>query len=128
MSSIDRGSLSDATATTGETGLISGASSWHLARVHCPLCIDASGRGGFGLWMGPENHFPGATAIGLSSSNSLALTMPTMDSLSEKVSIFSLSYIGGEILYSLVERSIHLGVLSFNTAQLQGTPSIPLEK
>ncbi len=78
--------------------------------------------------MGPENHFPGATAIGRSSSNSLALTMPMMDSLSEKVSIFPLSYTGGEILYSLVVRSIHLGVLSFNTAQLQGTPSIPLEK
>ena len=56
--------------------------------------------------MGPENHFPGATAIGRSSSNSLALTMPMMDSLSEKVSIFPLSYTGGEILYSLVVRSI----------------------
>ena len=86
-----------------------------------------SGRGGTGLCIGPENHLPGATAIGRTSSNSLALTIPITERPSEKVSILLLSIGKGELRDSMLERSIHLGPLSLMAAQLQGTPSVPLE-
>ena len=37
LSSMERGSLSSITATTGSFGLISGDISWHAPRTHCPL-------------------------------------------------------------------------------------------
>ena len=72
------GSFSDTTAAIVDDGLMSGDITWHFPRVHVPLCMEISGSGGFGLCSGPENHSPGAIAIGLSSSKSLALIMPMM--------------------------------------------------
>ena len=86
-----------------------------------------SGRGGTGLCIGPENNLPGATAIGRTSSNSLALTIQITERPSEKVSILLLSIGKGELRDSMLERAIHLGPLSLMAAQLQGTPSVPLE-
>ncbi len=100
---------------------------WQVPRTHGPLCNVFSGRGGSGLCSGPVNHFPGAMAIGRSSSNSRALTIPITERPSEKVSILPLSSGIGEFRDSIVDTSNHLGALSLITAQLQETPSVPLE-
>ncbi len=66
-------------------------------------------------------------AIGRSSSNSLALTIPITERPSENVSILPLSIGKGVLRDSMLEMSSHLGPLSLMAAQLQGTPSVPLE-
>ena len=77
LRSMDRGSLSSITATTGSFGLISGDISWHEPRTHWPLWYSLSGNGGAGRKSGVENHCPGAIAIGRSASSRRARIIPT---------------------------------------------------